>query len=138
MADFRTIMLLGLRDAPYPPGRWYWYLSTKELEVVRQWFAPIKSGEKPFSFKGQAVEYRFKPDGTWTTTPIARPPDDGPKPVPRTEPPPPAKPGPPSLAPTPPPPPPHAGLPWPWLTAAALLLIAALACIMVLRSRRAG
>jgi hypothetical protein len=77
-----SLLLLELRDAPYPPGRWYWYRSTKELATVRAWFAPIKSGEKPFSFKGQAVEYRFNPDGTWVSNPIANPPDDAPKPPP--------------------------------------------------------
>jgi hypothetical protein len=133
-----SLMLLGIRDAPYPPGRWYWYLSTKELEVVRQWFAPIKSGEKPFSFKGQSVEYRFNLDGTWTTTPIANPPDDAPKPVPPTKPPPPAQPSPPPLATPPPPPAQPSGLPWPWIGAGALLFIAALVRLVVLRGRRAG
>ena len=27
------------------------------------------------------MEYRFRPDGTWETIPIANPPDDGPKEV---------------------------------------------------------
>lgn len=38
----------------------------------------MKGGEIPFSFKGQAVEFRFKSDGTWDTIPIANPPDDTP------------------------------------------------------------
>jgi hypothetical protein len=42
----------------------------------------VKTGKRTFSFKGQAVEYRFRPDGTWETISIANPPDDGPKPVP--------------------------------------------------------
>jgi hypothetical protein len=36
-------------------------------------------GKRAFSFKGQTVEYCFKPDGTWDTIPIANPPDDGPR-----------------------------------------------------------
>jgi len=46
-----------------------------------QWWAEVKSGQRTFSFKGQNVEYRFKPDGTWETIPIANPPDDGPRPM---------------------------------------------------------
>lgn len=49
------------------------------LDDWKEWYAEIKSGERAFSFKGQAVEYRFNPDGTWKTIPIANPPDDGPK-----------------------------------------------------------
>ena len=76
-----ALLLLELRDAPYPPGRYYAYWHTAELEVVRKWFAPIKSGEKSFSFRGQAVEHRFNPDGTWVSTPIANPPIDPPYPA---------------------------------------------------------
>jgi hypothetical protein len=108
------------------------------LETMRKWYAAIKSGKQPFSFKGQSVEYRFKPDGTWTTTPIANPPDDAPKPVPPTKPPPPAKASPPPVAPPPPPPPEPAGIPWLWIGAGALLLITALARLVALRGRRAG
>jgi hypothetical protein len=57
----------------------------KKLELLteyRSWWEEVKSGKRTFSFKGQAVEYRFRPDGTWETIPIANPPDDGPKPVP--------------------------------------------------------
>jgi hypothetical protein len=48
----------------------------------RAWWDEVKDGDETFSFKGQAVEYRFRPDGAWDTIPIANPPDDGPKPVP--------------------------------------------------------
>jgi hypothetical protein len=51
------------------------------LVATRAWWEEVKSGKRTFSFKGQPVEYRFKPDGTWETIPIANPPDDGPKPV---------------------------------------------------------
>ncbi len=39
-----------------------------------------KIDRRSFSFKGQKVEYRFKPDGTWETFAMTNPPDDGPKP----------------------------------------------------------
>jgi len=58
------------------------YIDTKrktEIEPWREWYAELTSGQRTFSFKGQAVEYRFKPDGTWETIPIANPPDDAPK-----------------------------------------------------------
>jgi hypothetical protein len=52
------------------------------LAATRAWWEEVKTGKRTFSFKGQAVEYRFRPDGAWDTIPIANPPDDGPKPVP--------------------------------------------------------
>lgn len=69
-----TITLLNIRDAPSPaidP-----YAAPTVLAEWQAWYEQIKSGQRTFSFKGQAVEYRFKPDGTWETTPIANPPDD--------------------------------------------------------------
>lgn len=51
----------------------------ENLRPWKEWIAQVKSGERAFSFKGQAVEYRFKPDGTWDTNPIANPPDDAPE-----------------------------------------------------------
>ena len=120
-----ALLCLELRDAPYPPGR---YLErTRFLPAVRAWFAPIQSGETTFSFKGQAVEYRFKPDGTWVSTPIANPPDDAPKPLPsQTQPREHSKP-----TPQPDPPPAAAATshlppwPWPWLATGALAMLAA-------------
>ncbi len=102
------------------------------LASSRAWFAPIKSGEKAFSFKGQAVEYRFNPDGTWVSTPIANPPDDAPKP-------------PPSRPPAPPPAPVaasdaatdaggHSPI-WPWLLGVALLVLPAAAWFLKARRR---
>jgi hypothetical protein len=55
------------------------------LDDWKDWHAEIKSGQRSFSFKGQSVEYRFKPDGTWETIPIANPPDDAPE-VPESSP----------------------------------------------------
>jgi hypothetical protein len=118
-----SLLCLGLRDAPYPPGR---YLErTRFLPAVRAWFAPIQSGETAFSFKGQAVEYRFNPDGTWVSTPIDNPPDDAPKPPPSTAPPRDhSKPPPP--APLPPPAATGNHLPpWPWLAGGTLAMLAA-------------
>lgn len=68
---------MGLRvDPPLPDSgimRW-----RHDVDEIRAWYAKVASGEIPFSFKGQAVEYRFNPDGTWKTIPIANPPDDAP------------------------------------------------------------
>jgi hypothetical protein len=71
--------LLGIRnfhEGTGPSGQ----VTNSDVEVIRSWWEEVKSGKRAFSFKGQAVEYRFKPDGTWDTFPIANPPDDGPKP----------------------------------------------------------
>jgi hypothetical protein len=64
---------IGLRDYPQ-------YMSHEWKDVPTAWWEEIKSGQRTFSFKGQSVGYRFKPDGTWDTIPITNPPDDGPKP----------------------------------------------------------
>lgn len=53
-----------------------------ELKAWRDWYQKVRSGEMTFSFKGQDVEYRFNPDGTWETIPIANPPEDTPSLVP--------------------------------------------------------
>lgn len=71
---------IGLRDAPVKsrPG----YASWKEAAAKQKaWYAQVKAGAIPFSFVGQKVEYRFKPDGTWETIAMINPPDDGPKPL---------------------------------------------------------
>jgi hypothetical protein len=66
---------IGLRDYPeYPSYKW--------KQTLPPWWQQVKSGKRTFSFKGQSVEYRFRPDGTWETIPIANPPDDGSKTVP--------------------------------------------------------
>lgn len=69
---------IGLRDAPVKarPG----YASWKEAAAKqRAWYKQVKAGNIPFSFVGQKVEYRFKPDGSWETIAMVNPPDDGPK-----------------------------------------------------------
>jgi len=56
-------------------------LREASLKPWLAWYVEVKEGKRTFSFKGQKVEYRFTPDGTWETLPIAHPPDDGPKPA---------------------------------------------------------
>ncbi len=65
---------IGLQNAPchritsYNDNRTdYWQ---ENLQKCRDWYAKVKSGKLAFSFIGQNVEYRFKPDGTWETTEI--------------------------------------------------------------------
>ena len=68
-----VLQKIGLREYPaYPSHKW--------KEAPLPWWQEVKSGKRTISFKGQSVEYRFKPDGTWDTIAIANPPDDGPKP----------------------------------------------------------
>lgn len=71
-----AISNLGLRDAPFPKMMIYAPESLYSghagvLPRTRAWYAEVKSGRKAFSFIGKNVEYRFKPDGTWETTPLA-------------------------------------------------------------------
>jgi hypothetical protein len=86
-----ALSLLGLRDPPLEPllfaaalkyGSDYEGVFTR----VQSWWEKVESGQIPFSFKGQSVEYRFKSDGTWETIPIANPPDDTPQ-IPEAKPP---------------------------------------------------
>jgi hypothetical protein len=76
-----TLDKIGLRDPPVPPARHQVSPLIPEdyLPYARAWWDEVESGNRTFSFKGQAVEYRFKQDGTWETIPIANPPDDGPQ-----------------------------------------------------------
>lgn len=73
-----TLTNVGLRDAP---GTWKNYDADPDAQLAktRAWWEEVKAGRKTFSFKGQSVEYRFKPDGTWETLAMVNPPDDGPK-----------------------------------------------------------
>jgi hypothetical protein len=68
---------IGLRNAP--PTRHNIFKDRDVLDACREWWREIEAGRKTFSFAGQKVEYRFKPDGTWDTIAIANPPDDGPE-----------------------------------------------------------
>ena len=74
---------VGLRNPPFEPVGNYIFLrfspSAESLPKFRAWWEEVKSGKRTFSFVGQTVEYRFKPDGSWETVTIATPPDDKPK-----------------------------------------------------------
>jgi len=72
-----TISEIGLRDSPANRDS-FDIQPEKHLASTREWWDEVKSGKRAFSFKGQKVEYRFKPDGTWETLAIANPSDDGP------------------------------------------------------------
>jgi hypothetical protein len=72
-----AMTLLNIRDAPSAAIEQY--SAPEVLSDWQAWYEQIKSGQRAFSFKGQAVEYRFKPGGTWETIPIANPPDDAPE-----------------------------------------------------------
>jgi hypothetical protein len=72
-----AMTLLNIRDAPSAAIEQY--SASEVLSDWQAWYEQIKSGQRAFSFKGQAVEYRFKPGGTWETIPIANPPDDAPE-----------------------------------------------------------
>lgn len=70
---------IGLRETEdYIRTQGTRWTTEEDIESIRRWWEEVKTGERTFSFKGQDVEYRFLPDGTWETIPIANPPDDGP------------------------------------------------------------
>jgi hypothetical protein len=73
----KTISEIGLRDPPASRDS-FDIQPEKHLATTREWWDEVKAGKRAFSFKGQNVEYRFKPDGTWETLAIANPSDDGP------------------------------------------------------------
>lgn len=74
---------IGLQNPPFEPVANYNFIriapSAESLPKFRAWWDEVKSGKRTFSFTGQTVEYRFKPDGTWETVAVATPPDDKPK-----------------------------------------------------------
>lgn len=129
-----ALVYLPLRDPPEIPPLMAW----DDPEVVRvhpwqNWYTEVKSGKRTFSFKGQNVEYRFKPDGTWETIAMANPPDDGPKPEPskpeatrpeKSPPPSPTAPAPPASAP--------AASPsiYGWIIGGVILFLAAVAALL--------
>lgn len=78
----RSIRSIGLRE-PQDVIRTEGvpWTTDKDIESIRRWWEEVKSGKRTFSFKGQAVEYRFLPDGTWETIPMENPPDDDPRKV---------------------------------------------------------
>jgi len=72
---------MGIRNPPVGKRE---YISDFREPASRwkAWYEEVKTGKRPFSFVGQKVEYRFKPDGTLDTLAMANPPDDAPKPPP--------------------------------------------------------
>lgn len=78
------ISTIGLRD---PPAESNAYDADPEAHLARTraWWEKIRTGARTFSFKGQSVEYRFRPDGTWETLAMVNAPDDGPKGAGRVE-----------------------------------------------------
>jgi hypothetical protein len=140
MKAMKSLCDLGIEGCPVPPPRSsFSQRSAKHvasLETMRKWYAAIQSGENPFSFKGQSVEYRFKPDGTWVSTPIANPPDDAPAPPPAK-----ARPSTPAQSPSSPPaavPAPASRSIWLWITGGVLTVLAALGYFLKSRKSPVG
>ncbi len=79
IAAVDTLAKLPFRNPPTPP--FPWHLASENLPAWREWYASVKSGTRSFSFIGQKVEYRFKPDGTWENLAMTNPPNDAPRPA---------------------------------------------------------
>ena len=69
----KTLTKIGLRDSPQIKP--YQQLPG-DLKLWRDWYGKVKSGQLAFSFIGQNVEYRFKPDGTVESSPLASKPTE--------------------------------------------------------------
>lgn len=70
---------IGLRVSDELMSRWRGVTAgSGDVERWLAWWEEVERGERSFSFKGQALEHRFLPDGSWESFPIANPPDDGP------------------------------------------------------------
>lgn len=127
VVSVHALAALPLREAPTPP--FFEYRAKEKLPIWQKWYSGMKSGSTTFSFKGQNVEYRFKPDGTWETLALANPPDDAPKPavVVRPEKPTPQH----QKSKTSPP----EGPPWPWLIGAAAAVLTGLVWLVLRKSQ---
>jgi hypothetical protein len=62
----KAISEIGLKDPP-ADSESFDINPEKHLALTRTWWREIQSGRKTFSFKGQKIEFRFKPNGTWET-----------------------------------------------------------------------
>ncbi len=62
---------------PRGSGAPFWKASHRWWNPALVWWAEVKSGQRAFSFKGQAVEYRFNPDGSVTSNSIEIPDGEG-------------------------------------------------------------
>lgn len=71
-----ALIAIGLRNAPVVERSWDDPIGKTAIARQRVWFSKVAAGEIAFSFIGQSVEYRFKPDGTWDTIAMVDPPRD--------------------------------------------------------------
>jgi hypothetical protein len=66
-----ALVEIGLRQPPLKNTKLSIYPfdpeCTNQWKKTRAWYQEVKAGKRTFSFVGQKVEYRFKPDGTWDT-----------------------------------------------------------------------
>jgi hypothetical protein len=73
-ADFAcgALVQIGLRNPPVPrlTGMLPVEAGFLKKDIWQLWYEQVKAGTRSFSFEGQDVEYRFKKDGTWITTPL--------------------------------------------------------------------
>lgn len=69
-----ALSLIGLREPPWPEGSSdaTSYVKDKKMLACNEWWAKVKAGQIAFSFEGQNVEYRFKPDGSWIEGPLGK------------------------------------------------------------------
>lgn len=67
---------IGLQDTPRIDANGV--IKSIDIERWQEWYKMVQSGQRTFSFVGQSVEYRFKPDGTWESFPVANPLDGAP------------------------------------------------------------
>ena len=61
----KALAKIGLRNAPVPPRV---APDESHLATWRLWWEQVQAGTRSFSFEGEAVEYRFRKDGTWETS----------------------------------------------------------------------
>lgn len=73
----KTISGIGLKDPP-ADSESFDINPEEHLALTRTWWREIQSGRKTFSFKGQKIEYRFRPDGTWETLALGNTPGKAP------------------------------------------------------------
>ena len=67
-----ALLQIGLKTSPPPrqTGRGPVEGAMYDKDLWQLWWEQVQAGTRSFSFVGQDVEYRFKKDGTWITTPL--------------------------------------------------------------------
>lgn len=67
-----ALLQIGLKNPPLPrqTGRGQVEGAMYDKDLWKLWWEQVQAGTRSFSFEGQDVEYRFKKDGTWITTPL--------------------------------------------------------------------